>query len=209
MLSAHNYRQYWVIICLLSIALFITGCTTTTPKKVAVRTVYTQPETGVRNRIRNSFNLQGRVAFRNPQQRNSGNIRWQHTPAEDDISLFSPLGQTVAVIRNNAQGAQLITAEKKNYHANNVENLTKKVLGWRLPLTGLQYWILGQHAPATAAEKDLDQNEQVIAIRQDGWNITYPDYFPAEHSRAARPRIIELKYNDLKIRLVIDSWQSI
>ena len=203
-----NYYRYLTVTCLLGIVLFAIGCAAPVKEKPAVKTIYTKPVSDAKNWVRDHFNLQGRVSFRNQHQRNSGNIRWQHTPVDDEISLFSPLGQTVAVINNNAQGAYLTTAEKKNYRATDVESLTAKVLGWRLPLSGLQYWILGKHAPATASAKDLDQNGQVVAIRQDGWRITYIDYFAMEHSHVLRPRIVELNYRDLKIRLVVDNWKQ-
>ncbi len=203
-----NYHHHLVVACLLVIALFVIGCAAPVKEKLAVKTIYIKPVPDATNWVRGHFNLQGRVSLRNQHQRNSGNIRWQHTPIDDEISLFSPLGQTIAVINNNAQGAYLTTAEKKNYRATNVESLTAEVLGWRLPLSGLQYWILGKHAPATASAKDLDQNGQVVAIRQDGWRITYIDYFAMENSQVVRPRIVELNYRDLKIRLVVDNWKQ-
>lgn len=192
----------------LSIALFAIGCTTPVKERPIAKTVFTEPIPGAENRVLSDFNLQGRVSFHNQHQRGSGNIHWQHTPDDDEISLFSPLGQTLAVINNSAEGAYLTTSEKKDYQASDVEGLTEEVLGWRLPLSGLQYWILGEHAPATASIKDLDHNGQVVAIRQDGWHITYAAYFSTDHSHAMRPRIVELSYKDLRIRLVVDDWKQ-
>ncbi len=121
--------------------------------------------------------------------------------------LFSPLGQTVAQIEQGPEGVRLITSEPKTYYASSVENLTEDVLGWRLPLSGLQFWVQGTHFPFTMSEKDLDRSGRTVAIRQDGWKITYLDYFsqfvPAYNNL---PRVLELSRTDLKLKLVIDNW---
>ena len=97
----------------------------------------------------------------------------------DEILLLNPLGQTLAQIRRMPEGVHLATSEQENYYASDVESLTEQVLGWRLPLMGLQYWVQGLHSPATVAEIDKNPDGRVLAIRQDGWEIGYASYFPA------------------------------
>jgi outer membrane lipoprotein LolB len=72
---------------------------------------------------------------------------------------------------------------------------------------------MGRANPLIIAEIDMDHNDRVIAIRQDGWEITYLDYFSRavlDHNEAKiAPRIIELNYPNLKLKLVIDNWKNI
>ena len=136
----------------------------------------------------------------------------------DEILLLSPLGQTLAQIRLDPDGAYLTTSEHQSYYAPDVESLTEQVLGWRLPLMGLQYWVQGINSPATSAEMDVDRDGRILAMRQDGWNIDYLDYFPMSMSsapvnaeepfqaRAGQPRLLRLKRGGLQIKLVIDAW---
>ena len=55
---------------------------------------------------------------------------------------------------------------------------------------------------------DLDIDGRVIAIRQDGWEIVYSSYFPSQLIQAARPRALVLNHSDIKIKLVIDNWET-
>ena len=92
-----------------------------------------------------------------------------------------------------------------------VESLTEQVLGWRLPLMGLQYWVQGLHSPATVAEIDKNPDGRVLAIRQDGWEIGYVSYFPASpaqdmQGQGVRPKLLMLSRRGLQIKLVIDTW---
>jgi len=160
-----------------------------------------------------NFGMAGRVSVKQGGRGFSGGVRWRHADADDEILLLSPLGQTVAQIQRSPDGALLTNPEQKTYRAADVESLTEQVLGWRLPLTGLQYWVLGMSSPATVSSQDMDSDGRVVAIRQDGWEIAYTDYFlpePAQPPQAIRPRVLVLYRSDaqIEIRLVIDSWDA-
>lgn len=176
---------------------------------IVARTVVFEPVKDLSDAVVADFELLGRVAVRNEQQRFSGNVRWQHTLLEDTILLLSPLGQAVAEIKKNDNGVQLVTSKQETFHARDVEELTVEILGWRLPLGGLQYWIQGLYSPFSTASVDLDGDDQIISIRQDGWEILFTHY-AADLNRSGktqlRPRIIELKFDDLNIRMVVDNW---
>jgi len=189
--------------------LALTGCATFAPSiaPTTVKTIVVEPESNLMDATAENFTVMGRVSVRNAQHSFTGNVHWQHTKPEDSILLLSPLGQAVAEIKKNNDAVSLITAKQEEFHARNVEDLTSEILGWRLPLYGLQYWIQGQNAPTSTAVIELDDEDRFVAIRQDGWQILYLRYFTEQPDRNnVRPRIIELQYDDLKIRLVVDNW---
>lgn len=189
--------------------LFVTGCATLAPPiaATAVRTIVIEPVTDLLDAPAADFNIIGRVSVRNTQHSFSGNVHWQHMQTEDTILLLSPLGQAVAEIRKNADGVSLVTAKAEAFYARDVEELTDEILGWRLPLNGLQHWIQGKHSPASVAIIELDDEDRIVVIRQDGWQIIYVRYFADQPEQTAvRPRIIELQFDALKIRMVVDNW---
>ncbi|PXW86892.1 outer membrane lipoprotein LolB [Nitrosomonas sp. Nm84] len=189
---------------------WISGCVTLTDQTTAdttVKTILIEPATGAQAAPATDFNLLGRISIQSPNQSSSGSFRWQHLASSDEILLFTPLGQAVAEITKDQEGVRLITSKLEAFYANDVESLTEEILGWRLPLEGLQYWIQGMHSPVTAAEKDLDNKDQVVAIRQDGWKIYYSNYTPAQLNHPLLPRVLYLTYENLKIKLVIDNWK--
>ena len=126
------YQQ--LIFCIFSL---LVGCASFAPATV-VNTVVIEPEVGA---TPVNFELMGRISAKDGKQGFSGGVRWLHTNADDEIHLLSPFGQIVAQIRRNQDVVLLTTSEQKIYRAANVEDLTKKILGWRLPPLG--FAILG------------------------------------------------------------------
>ncbi|MCH9639453.1 MAG: lipoprotein insertase outer membrane protein LolB [Betaproteobacteria bacterium] len=188
--------------------LLVQGCASL-QQQTAIKTVFTEPAADIQNIKSDAFNLIGRISIQNEHHRHSGRISWQHSEIDDEISLFSPFGQVVAKILRNRNDARLITSKQEVFYATDIEQLTEDILGWRLPLNGLQYWIQGHHSPVTASAKDINQEDRVIAIRQDNWHIRYNSFFPNQPEQIARPKILELNYQDLKIRMVVDNWEII
>ena len=188
----------------------ISGCVTPAHQTTAdtvVKTLRIEPAADAQTVPAANFNLLGRISIQDQNQSFSGSFRWQHLAISDEILLFTPLGQAVAEITRDQGGVRLITSKLEAFYANDVESLTEEVLGWRLPLNGLQYWIQGIHSPATPAEKDLDNKDQVAAIRQDGWKIHYSSYTATQLNQPSLPRVLYLTYGNLRIRLVVDDWK--
>ena len=195
------FLLYPFVLCICS---FLVGCASFVFKPPVVETSII--ETGGFTSSVN-FELKGRVSAKGGNKGFAGGVRWSHTGTDDNIHLLSPFGQIVAEIESSKDIVLLTTSEQKIYRATNVENLTKQVLGWRLPILGLQYWVRGVNSPKTKSEVDRDADGRIIGIRQDGWAITYTDYFPSQLIQTERPRVLVLNRSDLKIKLVIDNWE--
>jgi len=152
-----------------------------------------------------SFQLSGRIAVKYDGQGFSGALRWAHDARHDEVFLLSPLGQGVARIERTSNGVTLTTSDEKIYRADNVEALTLEVLGWRLPLHGLEHWVRGRAAPESAAHRDLDAGGQFSRLTQDGWRVDYQRYQTVQG--VSLPAKLEITYgDDLEVRLVIDRW---
>jgi outer membrane lipoprotein LolB len=201
-------RFYYPVRRILFFLFFLTaGCAMVETKPVGVTVVVTEPVALDENASSADFELTGRISVQDEEQRFSGGVRWQHaSKAGDEISLLSPLGQIMVQIVQDNEGARLTTSEQKVFFASDIEILTETVLGWRIPVAGLQYWVQGEHFPATAAIKHLDSEGRVVAINQDDWEIDYVRYFPAHSVHAARPKVLVLKYATLRMKLVVDDW---
>ncbi len=192
----------------------LAGCATTPQQSTAIKPAKTVViEAAVKEQMIDTarFNILGRIAVQDRSQSSSGSFRWKHWPANDEIILFTPLGQVVAEISRNPQGVRLITSKLEAFYAEDVEGLTQEVLGWRLPLSSLQYWIQGIHSPFTRAEKDFNEKDQVMTIRQDGWEIHYGSYTAAQANQPNQPNLprrLDLTYDSLRIKLIVDEWKA-
>lgn len=153
-----------------------------------------------------AFDLSGRVLASYDGRAFSSGVRWQHAPGRDEIWLLSPVGQTLAYIVSEPDGATLTAADQKQYRAASVERLTRQALGWELPLALLQHWVLGQPAPSSAPDAvGRDADERLAGLTQDGWRIAFVNYPRAEHG--GLPRRLDLSSGAYEIRLVIDGWR--
>jgi outer membrane lipoprotein LolB len=151
-----------------------------------------------------AFYLSGRVAVKYGQEAASGGISWRHEPSGDDLLFSSPLGQGVAHIVRRDGTVSLTTSDQKVYQASDVETLTEKVLGWRLPLAGLPDWVRGRAAAGAPAQKTLDGSRRLAELRQSGWLVDFLAY----DGDTGLPAKLRLSREDVEIRLVIDQWRG-
>jgi outer membrane lipoprotein LolB len=153
------------------------------------------------------FELNGRIGVQHGEEGMSGLLRWLHQPDADEIWFSSPLGSSIAVLVRDENGVELVTGRGPPRRAATAEVLTREALGWDLPLSGLEYWILGRPAPGTdpaRIERD-PASGRLMHLVQDGWSIQYRRYLDTEWG--ALPALINLEYGSLQIRLAVDRWE--
>ncbi len=151
------------------------------------------------------FAFNGRVAIKQGEKRDSAGMRWVHRAAEDEILLLAPLGQTMARIHRE-DGEVTLDASGKHYAARDMESLMQQVLGWQLPLSGLQHWVYALPAPGSESLIERDANGQVSILRQQGWEIGYSRYAAA--AADALPLRMNLKRDGVEVLLLIDEWEA-
>jgi len=151
-----------------------------------------------------AFQVNGRVAVKYDGQGFSGNFRWQHGATSDNVFLLSPLGQGVAQLMQDASGVVLTTAEQREFRAQDPADLTEQVLGWRLPLNNLRYWVRGVVVPNGAGTTVQGEDRRLAQLNQDGWRIDYLSY--REVDGIGLPAKLRLQSGDLEIKLLLDEW---
>jgi outer membrane lipoprotein LolB len=152
-----------------------------------------------------AFAFSGRLAVHERDNNVTGGLHWRHDGARDDILLSTPLGQGVAQIVNDPNGATLTTSDGKTYQAADAEQLTAKVTGWRIPVSGLTFWLRGLPQSGSTAHEERDDKGRLKLLAQDDWKIEYPAYFDAPDDRL--PKRIVLTRPEFEFKLVIDRWE--
>jgi outer membrane lipoprotein LolB len=149
------------------------------------------------------FELTGRVAVRLEDRGYSARLRWQHTLEHDSLRLYSPIGSVLATLEANPAGATLVTADRKTFHSEDVQGLTRDVLGWDLPLQGLQHWVIGRPDPDHPVHAEQrDSRGRLITLRQQDWDVAYPAYV----GDSGLPSSVVLRRRDLSLKLIVDRW---
>lgn len=136
------------------------------------------------------FELDGRITVRVDQIRHYANITWRHGKDSDEVLLSTPLGQGVAELSRNANGARLKMADGKEYLATDWEDLASRLFGSRLPLDQLPAWVVGR-PPAPSSP----------------WRVHYLDY--RSPAADALPTLLEVGSGEIEVRLKIDEWGQV
>jgi outer membrane lipoprotein LolB len=179
----------------LALALVLGGCAST--PRIS--------PTDIRASVSDSWSMQGRIGIRTGDQNLSGLINWKHRTDMDEMVMTSPLGQGVARIVRDLNGVTLELPNQPAHHAPDAEALTREVLGYGLPVSGLSWWMQARPAPNRECEVKRDVTGRIAQLKQDGWVIDYLQY---ADDAPARPRKLVVARDGLEIRLVTDAWQD-
>ncbi|WP_186453812.1 lipoprotein insertase outer membrane protein LolB [Denitratisoma sp. DHT3] len=147
-----------------------------------------------------SFSLEGRLALRQGERPYHAGISWRHDIQRDEILLTGPLGQGIAELDRDPRGARLTTSEGKVHQAPDWAALAEEVLGLTLPLNELPRWLA-----ARVEARSRDEQGRPRRAWVDGWQIDYLDY--ESDSEDALPTLLEMRRDDIDLRLKIDQWQ--
>ena len=176
----------------LAVAALLSACALMQPERPAERA--------------RAFDLMGRVAVNHEGRAFSGGVRWEHTVERDEIWLLTPVGQALAHIVGDSQGATYTAADRSRHNARDIASLTRRALGWELPIEHLSWWVQGSIAPAAVIQHvERDEHGRLLTLGQDGWRIAYTYSAPAE--QGSRPRRLDIAGGTQEVRLVIDSWR--
>ena len=132
------------------------------------------------------FSLAGRIAARYGSESFTGNINWRHAREGDELLISTPTGQGVAQIVRQGDAVLLKTAEPREYRDNDPEALTKRVLGFPVPIDGLADWVQGKRSPQ---------------LEERGWKVEYLD-----KDAQGRPTRMRLIYQGIELRLAVSQW---
>jgi outer membrane lipoprotein LolB len=132
------------------------------------------------------FSLAGRIAARSGKDAFTGNISWRHARDGDEMLITTPTGQGVAQIIRQGDAVVLKTAEPREYRAADSEELTERVLGFRLPIEGLAETVQGKPSPS---------------LEGRGWKVEYQEF-----DEQRRPTRLRLTNSGAEVRLAIHQW---
>ena len=144
----------------------------------------------------------------------SGSFEWLQTESDTTITLFSPLGQTIATIRQNALGATLQQGNEPVRSAPDVDALLSETLGWPLPMASMRNWLQGYALNqqglrvAVRAQDHLPIGRPMLA---DGWQLHFVSW--QQEAEQIYPKRIDLQRHttqagEVKLRIVIDQRRN-
>jgi outer membrane lipoprotein LolB len=156
--------------------------------------------------------MQGRVALRTRDEGWQASLAWTREADRHEIDLSGPLGSGRLRLSHDRNGAQLRDSANKVLRAADAEQLLMQATGWRLPVDGLNFWVLGLPAPGNTGAQDIDAWGRLKTLRQSGWDIEFLGYVPCGDTELPSKLFMHREQLDsagsetLEVRLVIDRW---
>jgi len=202
---------------LLGLAAFAAGCATTPsyPPPVEDPAVAWQARQTELKPV-SAWKIQGRLAMRSDDEGWQATVYWARDGDQQRIDLAGPLGRGHLRLVQDSHGAELRDADQRTWRANNAEQLLYRTTGWRVPLDGLNYWVLGLPVPEAAASEELDSRGRLKKLVQSGWDIRFLEYtrygsfdLPSKlfmKRQAAATETGSAKDATLEVRLIVEHW---
>ncbi|MGB5258905.1 MAG: lipoprotein insertase outer membrane protein LolB [Gammaproteobacteria bacterium] len=181
--------------------LLLAGCATT-PVAVKVTSLEVFPAPG---ELPAHWQLSGRLSLTQGETGWHGGVDWTQAPGSYRLRVSGPLGQGGFLLSGNEQGVLLLDAGQRTYAAPDADTLLTNVTGWKLPVTGMRYWVRAIPDPASQFEAEIDAEGRLEQLSQAGWVIRYTSYHTTGDGRW--PARLALVRDDVAVRMVIDQWQ--
>jgi outer membrane lipoprotein LolB len=166
---------------LFAIAAVLAGCATTTTTNNATVGAY-----------RDTIDLTGRLSANYQKDGQPGsvtaNFEWSQQPGRIDVSVLSPTGQTMAMIKVTPDQATLTQANQAPRSAKDIDMLTAQTLGWSLPVAGLRDWLQG-YATAADGKRFAASPANNSVYTRDGWRLRFVSWHDAK-AATPMPRVI-------------------
>lgn len=146
----------------------------------------------------------GRVGVRAGAEGFNGKLWWRQDGIVFRARVSGPLG--VGTIFINGDRGELTLTDKDGIvtELEDAEAELRQRYGWTIPVASLRYWALGIPDPAAAAELGMDSEGRLENLSQRGWDVTIDQY--AEGGGQLMPRRLTAIADDIRVRLIIDSW---
>lgn len=151
------------------------------------------------------FGLHGRVAVAVGSQGFNAGIRWRQAGDVTRLALTGPLGAGGVEVTASGSDLSVITSSGKQLGGAEARSELQDKLGFEPPLESIRYWVLGVPDPDAPASVQLDSQQRLTELTQDGWQIDYTSYMPVGADWL--PRLLTLRREGVRVRMVVDGWQ--
>lgn len=150
--------------------------------------------------------LQGRVAFRSPEQSGSARLSWRQQEEHYLLLIDGPLGVGGMHIEGDETQVQVEAKGERRVYSSAPESVLATALGYDLPVLALRHWVLGLSDPQGGrARWIVDPNTGVTSLQQSGWTVRY-EMLDAHIGEVSLPTRLALERGDLNLRLLIERW---
>ncbi len=194
----HLIRQYLI---LFTFFLFLGGCTQQTNK---ITTTY--DDWKPRLAAQKTWQVEGKLAFISPDERQSANLNWQQRENSNNLVLTTFIGTRILSLKQTEKGAEL-EFDGEEYFDTDAARLLKRLTGFTLPVNNADSWLKGTIDDQSLIVDQLGRAKQVLWFDNTGkkWQIDYSAYMQTKGYWV--PTKLTLKHQSIRIKIQLYDWQ--
>ena len=153
------------------------------------------------------WRAEGRIAVSYQGEGGNANFIWEQYGDNYTLKLIAPFGAGTSELKGSRSRVLFKDEEGHTHVGKTPEALMEKVMGWHVPISGLQYWARGIPTPQTAFGKLEITKDQgtLLKLQQNGWEIDYDRYI--NDNAPPLPSKIRLASRDVSVKLIIKHWK--
>ena len=152
-----------------------------------------------------SWQLQGKLAYRDDQNSGSAWFDWGQHSDRFTIYLSGPFGIGTVQISGNSQAITLSQPGKTDIRAHSSHALTQRLFGWPLPVEQMRSWVKG--IPANSSShviKTFNAKGLLHTLREEDWEISFTRYHESPYGPL--PSKIKGHSDKLSFTLLLKDW---
>ncbi len=205
LLLYHFQPKRWLFACFL---VLLSGCGTL--HKAPVTLSESEKEAAWQRTLLYQANvkqwgLSGRLGLRVPGRSGSLSLNWSQNHGAYTLLLEGPFGQSIANIEGGKYGVVAkVQGEDTPVSGPDAEAVMRRITGWDLPVSYLQYWVRGVPVPDRSAHVTLNNEGVADRITQQGWTVSYASY--REENGRLMPSRLKVSRGDISMVLSISAW---
>ncbi|MGD8339481.1 MAG: lipoprotein insertase outer membrane protein LolB [Gammaproteobacteria bacterium] len=152
-----------------------------------------------------AWDVSGRIAVDTGERGYQARFFWQQRGERLELLVRGLLGARSFRVAGT-DSSLTVESRGETETLSDPERQLSEMLGWWLPVTSVEHWLLGRPDPDFAEQSVRGAGDTLARLDQREWQIHYDEYQIAEGRLV--PRRITLTDAPLELRLAITDWRS-
>ena len=151
-----------------------------------------------------SWDMAGKLSVDDGDDGGSGKLSWKVRDESSLMNFRGALGRGAWQLDARPGYAELQKSDGTVTRAESVNDLLETEIGWHIPVQSLKWWALGVSAPGETELLDLDADGRVLAMQQDGWNISFDRY--RQFDGVELPGRMDAVRGRYRVKMAVSKW---
>ena len=169
-----------------------------------------------------AWQLSGSFSYVDPNESGAGRIQWSFQGDlldnlrlndaidQERVRLIGPIGTGSLELLSADNRASLISGNQQS-NGVDAESLLFNIVGWRLPVSEMRFWLFGMPSPNVSGRFWLNEQGQLQTLQQSEWEVQFDRFEIDPVLQQALPKKITAIHrgNQAKVKLVIKRFEPV